>query len=319
MLLVPGMTAASRRPTPPEQPAAGPGGKAAPFDAVLSGRFGSAPTGYALFWPGTRADAEPLPVVIFVHGFSAVNSESYRAWIEHIVRRGAIVIFPDYQTANVIETAPAEFQANAVAGIRAAVAMLETGEPVSADFERVAIVGHSLGGLLAVNIAAVAGPLGLPVPDAIMTVEPGGCLGCGGLSELVGVPYADLSRIDPETLALVVAGDEDDVVGETGAMLAWENLDSIPFERRDYILVRSDRTGQPPLIADHAAPQTGLGNAEVDVLDWYGFWKWFDLLTDCAFHELDCEDALGGSASQLEMGIWSNDVPVVQPVITDTP
>src|SRR5687767_12703598 len=196
-------------PSPPSQPGTGLGGAAAPFDAVMSERFGATPTGFVLFWPETAASTGPMPVVIFMHGFSAVNPESYRAWIDHIVRRGAIVIYPDYQTANVIETAPADFQANAVAGIRAAVDMLETGVLVAADLERVAIVGHSLGGVLTANLAAVAGHLDLPVPTAIMIVEPGGCLGCGGLSEFVGVPYADLSRIDSETLALVVAGDED--------------------------------------------------------------------------------------------------------------
>ena len=37
------------------------------------------------------------PVVVFNHGWLAVNPGAYGAWIEHLVRSGRIVIFPRYQ------------------------------------------------------------------------------------------------------------------------------------------------------------------------------------------------------------------------------
>ena len=47
--------------------------------------------------PGTPRAGEPFPLVIFVHGSGATNADPYLAWIEHLVRRGAVVLYPQYQ------------------------------------------------------------------------------------------------------------------------------------------------------------------------------------------------------------------------------
>ncbi len=310
-------------PEPPAQPASGPGGAAVLYDRVIATRHGRAPVGYWLFEPSTPADPDradrKLPLVLFVHGFNALDPTVYRAWIDHIVRRGAIVVYPDYQDVQLVGANPLTYLGNLLTGVRAATAELKTGRHPPIDLARAAVVGHSRGGILAANYAAVAEAQGLPLPAVLMPVEPGGCRGCGGVSERLGAPLAPLDTVPAGVLALVVVGSEDDVVGTTGGKLIWSGLEEVPLDQRDFVTLVSDDHGRPPLEADHQLPQTdGLGS-RVDAMDWYGSWKLFDALTSCAFEERWCDTALGNSDSQRFMGVWSDGMPVAAARITDDP
>ena len=117
--------------------------------------FGRGARSYWLFEP-----AEPTPgiapVVVFHHGWFAVNPAAYGAWIEHLVRSGQIVIFPRYQADGL--TPAADFLHNALAAVRDAFDVLETSPVhVRPDRRRFALIGHSAGGNLAAQMAAVAG------------------------------------------------------------------------------------------------------------------------------------------------------------------
>ncbi len=317
--------AAPRPPRPPRQPASGPGGADLLFDGVDVVRAGRPPDGYWLFAPKLlEMDSSPptsasLPVVIFLHGFTALDPTAYRAWIDHIVRRGALVVYPDYQRANPFGDDWRTFLPNTFAAVRAAVTGLEEGDGPRPDLTRGAVVGHSLGGVLAAGYAASAEPEGLPIPTVLMPVAPGGCAGCGGLLDDTGVALPDLTRIRATTVAAVVVGDDDATVGESGAKRIWADLTSIPLNQRDYVTLRSDPHGVPPLRADHLLAQTARFGGSVDPLDWYGTWKLFDLLADCAFRWVGCDRALGNSEAQRYMGTWSDGVPVREAHVTDQP
>ncbi|MDP8908608.1 MAG: alpha/beta hydrolase, partial [Chloroflexota bacterium] len=150
--LAPEVSGAGRAAHQPEQPAAGPGGRDYPYDAVAQRRVGSSPAGAYVFTPDDPAVVDkPLPLVIFVHGITAVNPDLYGEWIEHLVRRGATVVYPDYQTANPLAGTQRAYFGDMMAGIRAALVTLDT----RADGP-VVVVGHSMGGILAVNYAARA-------------------------------------------------------------------------------------------------------------------------------------------------------------------
>lgn len=312
--------AAADEAKPPAQPTFGPGGSAYSYQNVVASRHGDPPTGFWLFTPGAPADEatelDPLPVVVFIHGFSAVDPAVYQGWIDHIVRRGSVVIYPDYQTLNPFSLRPEEYLQNTFTGVRDAVALLETSTIVDVDLSRFAVLGHSVGGVLTSSYAALATEAGVPAPIAIMPVEPGGCDGCGGPGGL-GMRYPDLSTIAPETRVLMVVGESDWVVGDGGAREAWEGMSHIPTDHRDYMVIRDDDYGSPALEADHFMPQTGSLGGEADALDWLGLWKSFDLLLACAF-DGDCA-GMNGSAEQLDMGSWSDGTPVRQPLVTDTP
>lgn len=315
-----------RLPAPPEQPASGPGGMQASWQAVAAVRVGVPPAGYWLFTPADPkpeatpgAEARPLPLVIFLHGFTAVDPVAYRAWIDHIVRRGAVVVYPDYQTNDPFGTPWDEMLPNAIDAVRDATADLRHGDYPPTELDRAAFVGHSLGGVLAVGLAAVAADAGLPDPVAVMPVQPAGCRGCGLPIAGGGVPLPSLAGVPTTSRLLMVVSADDRIAGDRTARRLWAGMAQVPPDARDYVVLFGDDHGSPRLRADHLQAQTGGGSDRPDAFDWYGTWKWFDLLLACAFAGEWCDDALGDTRLQRDMGRWSDGRPVVEPEITDYP
>lgn len=312
---------------PPEQPSDGPGGATGRFATgrVESERVGEAPTGAWIFGPeldpraGTAARAEPLPIVIFLHGYTAVAPDRYRAWIDHLVGRAAFVVYPDYQTADARGDDWRRYLPNTVDGIAAALGRIEHRWLGRSDPSKVAVVGHSLGGVLAAGYAASARAAGMPVAAVLMVLQPGGCIGCEPLLGAGGAPLPGMARVPPETRVLVVESAADEVVSGVAADRIWSGLAHIPPERRDRVQLVSDDHGQPPLQANHFLPETGGAAGELNALDWFGPWKLLDLLTDCAFFGTACEQAQGGSPEQRFMGAWSDGVPVREAIVGDSP
>ncbi|MBI1927576.1 alpha/beta hydrolase fold domain-containing protein [Candidatus Poribacteria bacterium] len=294
------------------------------------------------FWIFEPASPTPAsaPVVIFNHGWSGVNPAIYGAWIKHLVRRGNIVVYPRYQEN--LRTSMKDFTPNAIAAVKAAILELQRGSHVRPQLDRVAVVGHSIGGALTPNIAALAASEGLPQPKALMSVEPGSSM-LGHPN--VNMPLADFQKIPPTTLMLVVVGADDEVVGDVDAKRIFQQTPQIPLENKDFIIFVSDSHGNPPLIANHFAPtarddeldeddkggrrgrlserikekaeQRGVG--AVDALDYYGLWKLFDALMDAAFQGKNRTYALGNTPEQRYMGRWPDGTPVKELVVTDQP
>ena len=135
------------------------------------------------------------------------------ALIDHLVKRGNIVIYPRYQAS--LLSGIREFTPNTLAAIKDALSRLQT-EPghIKPDLNKFATVGHSVGGILAANVAALASESGLPRVSAVMSVEP------GITEEPISIPLADLKKIPAETLLLTVAGDQDTLVRDVDAKRA---------------------------------------------------------------------------------------------------
>lgn len=310
-------------PRPPAQPTLGPGGSASRFARVTHRRIGTVPTGGWLFLPadgqGEVATADPLPLVLFFHGYTALNPGRYLSWINHLALNGAAVFYPDYQDENFAVQNPGNYLSQALSGVRALTEQMGRGDLPAFDPDRVAAVGHSLGGVLAANYAAVAGAQDLPVPAVLMPVEPGGCAGCGETSDRLGAPLLDLGAIPATVRALVITGEDDTIVGDVAAKLIWAGLARVPLDHRDFVTFRSDAHGDPPLIADHLMPQTSGTLSELDVLDFLGLWKLLDALMTCSFQGDACDVALGGTDAQRSLGSWSDGVPVRPLLVTDHP
>jgi acetyl esterase/lipase len=314
-------TAAAQAITPPPQPPNGPGGVAAPHARTVARLFGRGATGVWVFTP-SRPVPSTAPVVAFMHGWGATNPNHYGAWIDHIVRRGAIVIYPLYQDGRLVP--PDGLLADALTGLREGLRRARSGElGVVGDVSRFAIVGHSAGGLLTMNLAAVAAGEGLPRPRALMSVNP-------GLTVRNGRPFIPTEAwetIPRGTLLLSLAGADDDFVGDADALHVYQRTTLIPAADKDYVIVQSDGHGVPALAADHraaaaSAPLTGLPDLETiapDALDYYSTWKLFDALTDAAFHGRNREYALGNTPEQRGMGRWSDGMPVNELIVQDLP
>jgi len=146
-------TALAGAPSPPEQPKTGPGGADYRHAKVAKHVFGQGVGQVWVFEPD-EPRPETAPVVVFNHGWMALLPQVYRGWIDHLVRRGNIVIYPRYQDGPL--TMPWTFLRNAVGAVKHALAQIEGEGHVRPDRERFAIVGHSAGGALSADMAAVA-------------------------------------------------------------------------------------------------------------------------------------------------------------------
>ena len=174
------------------------------------------------------------------------------------------------------------------------------------------LIGHSLGGVLAVGMTALARDLGPPTPVALVPVQPGGCLGCSEARTNLGVALQDLTGVPFETRLLMVVAEDDEVEGDAAATARWNRIRSIPPTRGDFVVLRIDDHGVVPLRPDHLLAQTMRIRGTLVALDWYGTWKLFDLLLAGAYAGEGCEQADGGTAPLREMGFWNDGTPVVE-------
>lgn len=342
---------------PPRQPTSGPGGAEYRHAQVVKNVYGSGADQYWLYEPADPAPAT-APAIVFLHGWGATNPRSYGGWIDHLVRRGNIVIYPRYQDQ--WRYPPDKIAANAARAVSNAVNRLQDGTHVKPDLDRVACVGHSAGGQTAANLAALARTAGIPEPKAIMCVQPGKSW---SKVEKVRIPLEDISQIPSNILLLAVVGDQDTLARDTDAKRIFYETTRIPPANKNFITLVSDGHGNPPLVADHFAPcalngdydsgekpggqdtnrpllsrlrerlssqaieQTGDHgfpsldgkSRSADALDYNGLWKLFDGLCSAAFYGKDRQFALGNTPEQRAMGTWSDGVAVKELLATDKP
>jgi hypothetical protein len=223
---------------------AGCGGSGAsyPDRATATGPIGTGADGVWVFQPAGK----PKNVVVFFHGQGGPQEATpvnHRPWIDHLVKRGSLVIYPRYELS--YEPDPIPF---VVKGVKAAMERVGTkGLPVLA-------IGYSRGGGLVVEYGAFAKQKGLPVPNAIMAVFP-----AGQGDERRIIP---LKGIDPRTAILLQIGEDDTVVDGGGARFLLSRLKAVgfPANRVQLDVVRS----QQGLQSNHFAPLQTTAAAQAE-------------------------------------------------------
>ena len=175
-----------------------------PGIAVHDGAYRS-PSGFLGFAPETLAGAEPLSLVVFLHGYGGINPLNYGAWLREIVAQGAVVLYPRYQR-NLLVPGSRRFADHAAEAVAAGVAWASDLD-LPVDTSTLVYVGHSYGGAIAANLMARQGDLGLP-PAA------GAVLAAPGTSRLRGSRLEAYDGVDPAVQLLVVSHGGDYVVGE---------------------------------------------------------------------------------------------------------
>jgi len=187
-----------------------------------------------------RPAGDPKRLVIFFHGQGGpveATPANHRAWIDHLVQHGAAVVYPRYEEDN-----SAAVLEPAVAGIRTASDRLGLKATVP-----VLALGYSRGAALAVEYAAVAPTKGVPVPDAVETVNP--------------VPYGEQARVvnlrplQPSTVLAVLISDRDPHAVDGSTLLLHRLRDAgFPGKQIRIDVARSHGS----FVADHLAPLSAL-------------------------------------------------------------
>ncbi len=209
----------------------GGGGTSYPDKPTVSGPFTNGANGVWIFQPAGK----PKRVVIYFHGQGGpteATPANHRPWIDHLVSRGAVVIYPRYEL-----NYSRRVLVPAVSGVQRAVKQLHlAGLPVLS-------LGYSRGAALAVEYAAVAGDYHVPVPDAIESVNP--------------VPVGEQARavnlvpIRPSTVLGVIVSDRDPHASDGARLLLYRLRNAgFPGGRIELNIARSHGT----FIADHLAP-----------------------------------------------------------------
>jgi acetyl esterase/lipase len=189
-----------------------------------------------------------VPVVLFLHGWGATRPRFYRPWLDHLARAGNAVIYPRYQDSFVDR--PSEALGNALAGVRLALRRIDE-QPGS-----LVVAGHSAGGALAADYAAIARTAKLPAPVAVFSAYPGRTL----RRLQVGIPEVDPARIPRSTDVIALAGVDDRVVGSGVARRIARTTGGRLVVVRD------------PRVSDHLGPQRS------DAASRRAFWAPLDAL-----------------------------------------
>jgi hypothetical protein len=333
--------------TAPKQPEKGPGGADYAAAEVVKRSVGRASAATYVFHAAGPA-AAPRPVVVLLHSWGAANPMIYGGWIEHLARRGHLVLFPRFQDVN--RTRPADAPALAAALVRDALAALAEDAEARPDPARLAYLGHLAGSAIALNLAADAGADGLPKPKLVFALMPGGI---ASDPKARGIPLEDLATVDRDTLLIAMSGDRDHLPTDRTARRILKESAAIPTTRKLFMRAGSDDHGFPTLTATLASPgspkadydaaaikvepdpprdpkQKGpvwrwsadmaltgeqtiltaqLQQNVTDSLDYWAYWKTLDFALDAAFAGKDAA-FLKNNPRFVDMGAWTDGWPV---------
>lgn len=334
--------------TPPAQPKTGPGSLGDPTTEVVKravGRTGAATYVYHL----AAAPAERRTVVVLLHAWGAVNPVVYGGWIDHLARRGYLVLYPGFQTVG--RTRPVEATELAATLVRDALAALADDPQARPDPSRLLYIGHSAGTAIGLNLAATAKDRGLAAPRLIFGVMPGGI---ASDEKSRGIQLANLADIDPSTLVVTMIGDKEFQAADRASRRILRETANVPASRKLFMRSASDDHGFPALTAtlsspgsakeaydsaaiklapepppDPKAPRTArpkwaadmvltgeqtvllnqLQRNGTDTLDYLAYWRTFDMLAAAALGGSDLA-ALRSDPALTDMGRWTDSWPV---------
>ncbi|WP_243373703.1 chlorophyllase/cutinase-like alpha/beta fold protein [Microvirga solisilvae] len=339
-LAAPAVFAAS----PPQRPEKGPGAADYKIAEVIKTGIGTVSSGSYVFY-GNDEPAAGRPVVVFFHSWGAVNPALYGGFIDHLARKGYLVIFPRFQEVN--RSRPADASLLAETLLNDALSQLNSDQKAKPDLNRVAYIGHSAGMPIALNVAANA--KGGATPKLVFGFMPGGI---ASNEKERGIMLRDLSTVDPSTLIIAMSGDREHLPIDRASRRLFEATSSVPITRKLFMRASSDDHGYPALTANLASPGSPkadydasaiklqpdppkdpkvkntwkwsadmslsgpqsiltqqLGNNGTDTLDYLAYWKSFEMAAEVAFAGKDAS-VLSRDPKFIDMGNWSDGWPV---------
>ncbi len=283
-------------------------------DSVQTLDFAQVEDGYFLFLP-----ASPRPdtanVIIFIHGYGAINPMLFGKWITHLVRQGNIIIYPRYQR-NLFRPKVTEFTPNAATGIRSAIIYLQEESDIKPNLDHLVFFGHSYGGVIASNLAVDYELYEVPKPEGLM-------ISAAGTAKLTAGMRADYSDFPKDIKLIIITNKDDKTTGDFFGLKLFREAQNT--REKVYFRQYADHHGYPVITAGHNTVQcideiydSGVHNytarhakrvSTFDVLDYNGYWRIFDQLLRCVRTGKDCA-IMNPAPRRFDMGKWSDGVPI---------
>jgi len=254
------------------------------------------------FVPDKLKNGASAPGVIFLHGYTAVDPETYYGHIEHLLKQGYIVIFPVYQISGGMGSSQDLDQtvmlSRAIDSVKKALDALgpavETGSLTA--------YGHSLGGLFAFCWAGAGGPPVRRIVMADANMDPSTGIPAFVIKFVTLIDYTD-PAYGPEVkvpVLLLWGNGDTDTATFSQQQQAYDLMVNAPA--KVLYAAQSDCHGLPRLTASHAAPISPLnertGETQQDALDYRFFYSALDAALD------------GQDLVTFAMGNWSDGTPV---------
>ena len=297
------------------QPLTGPGGQEYLYDDIETLDYSSTEKGCWVYYP-KGAEKDQLNLVVFVHGYGAINPMIFGKWIKHLVKKGNVVIYPRYQMT-LFNPLPPAFAQNVADGINKGLDSLKIETGIEPDLKHASYVGHSYGGAIVTYLANYYEKFEVPKPASVFACEPG----TGPFKDAKLRSYRELHE---DLMLLVMVGDNDLTVGDELGLRIY--LSSKQLKHRNFIRQYPDSYKNYSIGASHYEPYSldeDLDSGErnftalramrvgsTDAVDYYGYWKLYDALLNCSREGRDCDVAFGNTAEQRSLGEWEKDKPV---------
>lgn len=272
--------------------------------------------------PDVLRDGDSAPVVIFLHGFAALTPSIYQSHLEHLLRQGNIVIFPQFQKSTfwgfLSESGifkPVDQSIWARRAVMSVDRALDTlSDQVNSD--EIYLYGHSLGGLISLAWQAEDGvPLKkLILSHAQVDANAGMPDFVKNLVQIVEIPWREYAP-EIDVPVIILNGEEDDIAPISQSDEIYSLLHSAPDVQ--FYVAPSDRYGYPRISPNHGAPMDeiiGLPphlkifgiSGELNVLDWRFYFAALDAVM------------VSDEKIPFAMGQWSDGTEVL-PIYFRTP
>jgi len=306
---------------PPDPPHDGPASANSPHASVQRRVIseGSGDPLHTVIYEPDSPKPTKAPVVLFLHGYFDAEPQPYEMMLRHIARKGFIVIYPSYGHP----LRPQEWAQHANDALNRALKVLEKDGHVQPDREQMAFVGHSIGGILALNLAQ---NMTTAPPRLIITLDAAGITSLA--YPFISIDKNKLSQLPSSTWLLLIMAEEsyqfrlkdpqqclndDEAPRENCSVfavnrLAFLHTSQIPLAHKAALMIPSDQEGKVKLRSEHNAVQgnCGMFDKPVDSVDIWGYWK---LTVGALSHVLlgdPADYAFTENEARRSFGTWSN-------------
>ena len=279
--------------TPPKQPLSGPGGReylAREIDII------SLKDSLIFFPKGIDLNKAPIVLIledpIFLQRLKTNEDFLGNFGLNHIVKKGNIVVFPIYQKSIFDFFSYSSIVDRTTILLENSFSEIKKMLPEN-KFDKFLIIGIGSGGALATHLLEK----NIPQPSILIFISPYTNFPLFP-SFLFGIPFSKIENLPFKGYLITILAEKDRIFSEREIFKIYKET---LVEKKFIFKIPSDNYGTPSLISNK---ETIFH--QYNSLSYYGTMKIFDVVLNCAFERLDCHLLSEKKEKLLEMGEWSD-------------